>query len=81
MLFMADRSFPCGDILRMDLPEFCEVCASIDCGITMIRGALGPDMVWRSFTTKRECHLDDFADLLRSRGLTFRAGPFLRSMG
>jgi len=45
LMLKAGRSLPCGDIRKIDLPEFCEVCASIDCGITMILGALWPDMV------------------------------------
>jgi len=47
-LLMAGISLPCGDILRIDFADVC-VCVSMDCGITMILGALGPDIVTRHF--------------------------------
>lgn len=47
-LLMAGSSFPCGEILRIDFPEV-GACVNMDCGITMIRGALGPDMVSSQF--------------------------------
>lgn len=49
-LVMAGNSLPCGEIRRTDLPGFW---ASIDCGITMILGVLGPDMVECGFTSQR----------------------------